>query len=72
MSEPRIFSCGWLIPFDDNGGDDDALIQYNSLLKYIDEDAINFSVYQQHLPTNLIPPPVKEMIHHNETRICCQ
>ena len=53
----------WLIQFDNNG-DNDALTQYNSLLKYVDADALLFDSFN--LPANPIPPPKEEVTHNNE------
>ena len=53
----------WLIYFDN--GDDNALIQYNLLLKYVNKGTLNFASFN--LPANSsIAPPEQERTHHNE------
>lgn len=39
----------WLIQFNSND-ENDSLIWYDALLKYVDKDAITFPDYQQYLP----------------------
>ena len=45
-----------MIEFDNN----DALMWYASLLKYIYKDDLNFADYEQHIPANLIRLPQQE------------
>ena len=49
-----------------DNGNGDALMWYNSLLKYANEDALNFTGYEQRLPANPISPPPQEATHCNE------
>ena len=52
----------WLIQFDN--GDDNALIWYDVLLRYVDKYALTFDSFN--LPANLIGSPEEEVTHNNE------
>ena len=54
-----------MVQFDCND-DADQFMQYDCVLKYVDEDALNFTGYEQRLPANPISPPPQEATHCNE------